>query len=157
MDFRAHKPAAVRAGMIPCGGLVRPVAAERVLLVGDAAGMVSPLTAGGIHTAVKHGQAAGEAVAEFLAGRCEDPNTWFVRSYPRFRTKRLLRLAFDHFQSDFLFNLFLNTKPMRTAAGIVYFNHKGVFGKPPKQTAPTGVPKPLTTGLGDAPHGERGN
>ena len=126
-DFRDRQPTSIRAGMIPCGGVVRPVAANRVLLVGDAAGMVSPVTAGGIHTALKHGLAAGNAVADFLAGRREDPSHWFVRSYPRFRTKRLLRFLFDHFQSDLIFNLLLNTRPMRTAAGIVYFNHKGVF------------------------------
>jgi flavin-dependent dehydrogenase len=127
-DFRDLAPAAVRAGMIPCGGLVAPVAAKRVLLMGDAAGMVSPLTAGGIHTALKHGLAAGHAVADFLSGRREDPSGWFVRSYPRFRTKRMLRFLFDHFQSDALFNLFLNTKLARAAADFVYFNHKGVFG-----------------------------
>jgi flavin-dependent dehydrogenase len=126
-DFRDLAPASVRAGMIPCGGLVQPLAARRVLLVGDAAGMVSPLTAGGIHTAMKHGLAAGHAVADFLCGRREDPSGWFIRSYARFRTKRLLRFLFDHFQSDMLFNLFLNSKPARIAAGIVYFNHKGMF------------------------------
>ena len=126
-DFRRMRPASVRAGMIPCGGVVRPVAAKRVLLVGDAAGMVSPVTAGGIHTALKHGLAAGHAIADYLDGKSEDPSGWFVRSYPRFRTKRVLRFLFDHFQSDLLFNLLLSTKPMRMAAGIVYFHHKGVF------------------------------
>jgi len=126
-DFRAMRPVSVRAGMIPCGGLVHPVAAKRVLLVGDAAGMVSPVTAGGIHTALKHGLAAGHAISDFLNGKCEDPNGWFVRSYPQFRVKRLLRFLFDHFQSDLLFDLLLGTKPMRMAAGIVYFHHKGVF------------------------------
>ena len=127
-DFRGLRPVTVRAGMIPCGGIVRPVAGPRVLLVGDAAGMVSPVTAGGIHTALKHGLAAGHAIADFLNGRAEDPSGWFVRSYPRFRTKRLLRFLFDHFQSDTLFNLLLGTKPVRMAAGIVYFHHKGAFG-----------------------------
>lgn len=126
-DFRHLQPASVRAGMIPCGGVVKPVAAPRMLLVGDAAGMVSPVTAGGIHTALKHGLAAGHAIADFLTGKSEDPCGWFVRSYPRFRTKRLLRFLFDRFHSDMLFNLLLATKPMRTAASIVYFNHKGVF------------------------------
>jgi digeranylgeranylglycerophospholipid reductase len=126
-DFRMRRPASVRAGMIPCGGLVRPVAAKRALLVGDAAGMVSPVTAGGIHTALKHGLAAGHAIADYLAGKREDPSGWFVESYPRFRTKRVLRFMFDHFQSDLLFNLLLGTKPMRLAAGMVYFHHKGVF------------------------------
>jgi len=116
-DFRGVRPASVRAGMIPCGGVVQPVAANRALLVGDAAGMVSPVTAGGIHTALKHGLAAGHAIADYLNGKCEDPSGWFVRSYPSFKTKRALRFLFDHFQSDLLFDLLLSTKPMRMAAG----------------------------------------
>jgi flavin-dependent dehydrogenase len=136
-DFRNREPAAIRAGMIPCGGLVQPVAAKRVLLVGDAAGMVSPLTAGGIHTALKHGLAAGHAVVDFLSGKREDPSGWFVAEYPRFRAKRLLRFAFDHFQSDVLFNILLGTKIMRAAAGIVYFNHKGVFDPAKSQLQPS--------------------
>lgn len=121
------RPSSVRAGMIPCGGIVEPVAAHRVLLTGDAAGMVSPVTAGGIHNALKHGLAAGHAIADYLSGRREDPSGWFVSSYPTFRVKRLLRFLFDRFQSDALFNLLLHTKLVRTAAGIVYFHHKGVF------------------------------
>jgi flavin-dependent dehydrogenase len=62
--------------MIPCGGVVSPVAAQRLLLVGDAAGLVSPVTAGGIHTALKHGLAAGHAIADYLNGKNEDPSGW---------------------------------------------------------------------------------
>jgi digeranylgeranylglycerophospholipid reductase len=126
-DFRRVKPVSIRAGMIPCGGVVHPVAIRRAMLVGDAAGMVSPVTAGGIHTALKHGLAAGHAIADFLNGKGGDPSDAFVQSYPRFRTKRLLRFLFDHFQSDLAFDLLLGTRPMRTAASIVYFHHKGVF------------------------------
>ena len=126
-DLRQRKPVAVRAGLIPCGGVVQPVAGPRVLLVGDAAGMVSPLTAGGIHTALKHGLAAGHAIADYLNGKSGDPCDRFVHSYPTFRLKRWLRFAFDHFQSDLLFNLMLSTRPMRAAASVVYFHHKGVF------------------------------
>jgi digeranylgeranylglycerophospholipid reductase len=127
IDLRDARPSSVRAGLIPCGGVVHPVAASRVLLVGDAAGMVSPVTAGGIHTALKHGLAAGNAVADFLRGRAEDPSGQFVRSYPKFRVKRLLRFAFDRLQLDFPFNWLLATRPMRAAAGVIYFHHKGVF------------------------------
>jgi digeranylgeranylglycerophospholipid reductase len=131
-DVRDREPTAVRAGMIPCGGVVRPVAAERALLVGDAAGMVSPVTAGGIHTALKHGLAAGHAVAEFLEGKCEDPARWFPASYPKFRVKRLLRFLFDHFQSDLLFNLTLSSHPMRMAASQIYFHRRGTMSvRPP--------------------------
>jgi flavin-dependent dehydrogenase len=127
VDLRDTRPTSVRAGMIPCGGVVSPVAAPRVLLTGDAAGMVSPVTAGGIHNALKHGLASGHAVADYLQGRCDDPSGWFVNSYPRFRVKRLLRFLFDRFQSDAMFDLLLQTKLIRATASIVYFHHKGVF------------------------------
>jgi flavin-dependent dehydrogenase len=134
-DFRQARRVAVRAGLIPCGGLVSPLAVRRALLVGDAAGMVSPVTAGGIHTALRHGFAAGLAIADHLNGKAEDPSVSFVRSYPAFRIKRALRFLFDRFQSDLAFNLLLGTRPMRWAAGMIYFHRKGVFepagrGKP---------------------------
>ncbi len=137
IDLRSLQPSSVRAGLIPCGGVVSPVAAPRVLLVGDAAGMVSPVTAGGIHTALKHGLAAGNAVADFLRGKADDPCGQFVRSYPKFRAKRLLRWAFNRLQTDFAFNWLLATRPMRAAAGLVYFHHKGVFDptEPPARIA----------------------
>jgi digeranylgeranylglycerophospholipid reductase len=126
-DVRGREPTSIRAGVIPCGGVVRPVAIERALLVGDAAGMVSPVTAGGIHTALKHGLAAGHAVAEFLEGKCDDPSQWFAATYPKFRTKRLLRWLFDHFQSDLFFNVMLATPLVRMAASQVYFHRRGVM------------------------------
>jgi flavin-dependent dehydrogenase len=126
-DVRARDPASIRAGTIPCGGVVRPVSTERALLVGDAAGMVSPVTAGGIHTALKHGMAAGHAVAEFLEGKCDDPAQWFAATYPKFRTKRLLRFLFDHFQSDLFFNVMLATPLVRMAASQVYFHRRGAM------------------------------
>jgi flavin-dependent dehydrogenase len=58
---------AKRAGLIPVGGPVHPRAGDRVLLVGDAAGLVSPLSAGGIHTALSSGAHAGRAIAAALA------------------------------------------------------------------------------------------
>jgi flavin-dependent dehydrogenase len=123
--FDAGPPVSVRAGMIPCGGLLPRVALPGAMLVGDAAGMVSPVTAGGIHTALKHGQRVGEGVAAFLRGEAADPAGWLVASYPRFRSKRMLRWCFDRFQSDWLFNLLLATRPMRRAAELVYFHRKG--------------------------------
>jgi digeranylgeranylglycerophospholipid reductase len=156
-DLRGLPPASVRAGMIPCGGVVRPVAARRVLLTGDAAGMVSPVTAGGIHNALKHGLAAGHAIADYLSGRREDPSTWFVSSYPQFRVKRLLRFLFDRFQSDLLFNLLLHTRAVRTAAGIVYFHHKGVFDPQSEQSERYPIRLELSGGGGDAGPGNAGD
>ena len=54
----------------------------------------------------------------------------------------MLRFAFDHFQSDTLFNLLLGTRLMRAAASVVYFHRKGVF-------EPASKPAPVTE---DAPN-----
>ena len=42
--------------------------------------MVSPLTARGIRTALKHDSAAGHAIADFLNGKSAAPNEGFVSS-----------------------------------------------------------------------------
>jgi flavin-dependent dehydrogenase len=108
---------------------VRPVAQGRVLLVGDAAGMVSPLTAGGIFTAIDFGARAADAVADFHAGRGPDPALSLPRLYPRFRTKRLLRRALDLGPPNWLVNLMLGTAPMQALARLVYFHSKGLGSK----------------------------
>jgi digeranylgeranylglycerophospholipid reductase len=54
-------------GAIPVGG-IRPMVHERALLVGDAAGLTHPITGAGIPAAVISGEAAGQAVAAWLAG-----------------------------------------------------------------------------------------
>jgi digeranylgeranylglycerophospholipid reductase len=146
IELRGITPAGIRAGLIPCGGVVSPVATSRALLVGDAAGMVSPVTAGGIHTALQHGLAAGNAVADFLHGEAEDPSVNFVRSYPAFRLKRVLRFIFDHLQSDAAFNLLLATRAMRTAAGVIYFHRKGVFDPAQRQPVTSGDQPPARCG-----------
>jgi len=121
-DPGGRAPEHIRAGLIPCGGVVSPVAVSRALLVGDSAGMVSPVTAGGIHTALKHGHEAGEAIAAFATGEQGDPSQWFTRSYPRYRAKRALRWAFDHFQNDLAFDLLLGSAVMRAAARLIFFH-----------------------------------
>ncbi|NML48118.1 NAD(P)/FAD-dependent oxidoreductase [Ramlibacter sp. G-1-2-2] len=118
------EPRSVRAGMIPCGGLLPRVAQPGALLVGDAAGLVSPATAGGIKTALLHGQQAGEAVAAFRAGRAADPAEWLPAKFPSFRTKRLVRRLFEILQNDWAFNVLLGTAPMRKLAEEVYFHRK---------------------------------
>ena len=67
------------------------------------------------------------------------PDDWFVRSYPKFRVRRLLRFLFDHFQSDVAFNLLLATRLMRFAAGVVYC-HNGVFGPHEREPRSLGLP-----------------
>lgn len=119
---RYLKPGQVRAGLIPCGGPVANIARDRVILVGHAAGIVSPVTAGGIHSAWDHGWAVGRAVAAKLRDGGPPPEQVTIDAAPSFRTKRALRWAFDRFQMDWPFNLLLHTQPLRWAAEQVYFH-----------------------------------
>lgn len=118
------RPTSVRAGLIPCGGPVAPLAAPGVILTGDAAGIVSPVTAGGIHSAWRHGKAVGEAIAAHLRDGGPAPERVAAAAAPRFLTKRALRWLFDHAQLDWPFDLLLRTPPMRWAAEQVYFRHR---------------------------------
>ena len=94
------------------------------MLVGDAAGIVSPVTAGGIHSAWEHGWTVGRAVAAKLRDDGPAPELIAERAAPRFRSKRLLRCAFDRLQMDWPFNLLLHTPPLRWAAEQVYFHKR---------------------------------
>lgn len=121
-DGRA--PDAIRAGLIPCGGPVSPLAMPGTILTGDAAGIVSPVTAGGIHSAWRHGWSTGEAIARHLRDGGPSPERVAERAAPRYRMKRALRWAFDRAQMDWPFDLLLGSAPMRWAAERVYFGHR---------------------------------
>jgi geranylgeranyl reductase family protein len=55
-----------RGHRIPHGGSARRVNARRILLAGDAADLVDPLTGEGIYYALRSGHLAGHALADFL-------------------------------------------------------------------------------------------
>ncbi|TWI03683.1 flavin-dependent dehydrogenase [Luteimonas cucumeris] len=116
---------ATRAGLIPCGGPVSPLSSPGVMLVGDAAGIVSPVTAGGIHSAWRHGWAVGEAIAKHVRHGAPRPEPVAVDAAPHFRIKRALRFAYDHLQMDWPFNLLLDSAPLRWTAEQVYFHGRG--------------------------------
>ncbi|TCZ89074.1 NAD(P)/FAD-dependent oxidoreductase [Lysobacter sp. N42] len=119
---RHLRPGHTRAGLIPCSGPVFDMARDGAILVGDAAGIVSPLTAGGIHSAWEHGWAVGRALAAHLRDGGPAPEPAAIDAAPRFRTKRALRWAYDRLQFDWPFDLLLHSPPLRWAAERVYFH-----------------------------------
>ncbi|MHA2298205.1 MAG: geranylgeranyl reductase family protein [Candidatus Hodarchaeales archaeon] len=68
-----------RVGAIPLGGLVKKPIGDRVVLTGDAAGMVSPITGGGLGYGSRGGQFAGIRMAE--AVNENDFSTEFLQKY----------------------------------------------------------------------------
>ena len=114
-----------RSGPIPCGGLVSPLSSRRVLLTGDAAGLVSPLTAGGIRLAFQFGRRAGQSIADYLYHGGADPGVLMAREYPKFAGKVWLRRAWSSAPPNALLNALLFTPPMRALAQRIYFHKRG--------------------------------
>lgn len=114
-----------RSGPIPCGGLVSPLSSHRVLLTGDAAGLVSPLTAGGIRLAFQYGRRAGAAIANYIQDGGADPGLVMARDYPRFGLKTWMRRAWSAAPPNAILNATLFTPPMRALAQWIYFQKRG--------------------------------
>ena len=66
IDLRHAKQIERRGGRIPVGGVLRNISNRHGLLVGDAAGAVSPLTAGGLDPCMRLSTLAAKVVEEFL-------------------------------------------------------------------------------------------
>jgi len=75
------------AGLIP-EPLTRKIYADHVMLVGDAAGHVKPLTGGGIYTGLSCAQLAAEVAAEALEG---EPTAKKLRAYEQAVMKKFGR------------------------------------------------------------------
>lgn len=94
-------PVERRGGPIPVGGVLRRLACPAGLLVGDAAGAVSPLTAGGLDPCLRMSELAAGLTARYL--RSGDPR--ILRQYDgnalrsRFRGRLLLRRVFAGIRS----------------------------------------------------------
>lgn len=79
-----------RGGRIPVGGVLRNIANQQGLLLGDAAGAVSPLTAGGLDPCMRLSTLAAEVVAEYL--ETQNPEVLSAYSGDLFRPRFVSRL-----------------------------------------------------------------
>jgi len=125
LDIRDIRVTSRRSGLIPSGGVVGNLGTRRVMLVGDAAGMVSPVTGGGIHTALHFGRRAAVLVANYLGDRGPAPARALAAEAPRYRAKLWLRRALDLAPPNALINAALMTAPMRRLAQRLYFHSRG--------------------------------
>jgi digeranylgeranylglycerophospholipid reductase len=117
-----------RAGRIPVGGIVDPWSAPGVLLIGDAAGQVSPATGGGIRLAFQFGRRAAQAIADHLLHLGPPPETVLTRELPCFGLKHVMRFGLDLAPPNFLLNAAIGTPTMRFLASHIYFHRRGAGG-----------------------------
>ena len=117
-----------RGGLIPCGGIVRPYARDRVCLLGDAAGMVSPLTAGGIHPSIQIGKELGKAVSRYLYSGGPLPQDAVRAMIPSYALKKHMRTTFDYLlPPNHILNFALGSRVFKHIAQIIFFHNRGLF------------------------------
>ena len=90
VDLRHSELTETRGGRIPVGGVLRRIANQHGLLVGDAAGAVSPLTAGGLDPCLRLSSFAATVILERL--RTNDPHLLLNYSGDAFRSRFISRL-----------------------------------------------------------------
>jgi flavin-dependent dehydrogenase len=90
VDLKAAKLIERRGGRIPVGGVLRHIANDRGLLVGDAAGAVSPLTAGGLDPCMRLSTFAARVIGDYF--ETGDPGVLAAYSGDLFRTRFISRL-----------------------------------------------------------------
>ena len=126
--FEGARVMSRRMGRIPCGGIVKPWATDGVTLIGDAAGMVSPATGGGIGTAFHFGRRAAQLLADHLLHLGPPPEIALAKEMPRFWVQHATRFALDLAPPNTLLSAVLSTPPMRWFAQHVYFRERGGKG-----------------------------
>ena len=90
LDFSNARLEETRGGRIPVGGVLRLIACPRGLLIGDAAGAVSPLTAGGLDGAMRLSRFAAQTLEDVASGTGRSIE--MVYSGEAFRARFLSRL-----------------------------------------------------------------
>ncbi|HVR41876.1 MAG TPA: NAD(P)/FAD-dependent oxidoreductase [Thermoanaerobaculia bacterium] len=133
-DLSAARVVERRGGRIPVGGILPRISCRRGLLVGDAAGAVSPLTAGGLDGAMRLSRFA----AEVLATAVDKDDDAMLSLYSgaefraRFLSRRWMRRALAAVRSPLLVEAgcaLLRTQPFSRMAWHVFFG-RGSFPEP---------------------------
>ncbi len=126
LGLRLPAPRERRGGRIPVGGVLHRIANRRGLLVGDAAGAPSPLTAGGLDPCLRLSRMAAQVAMEFMKSGDEQVLAAFSgrRFRARFVSRLGMRCLFDFLTSrptlDWFFEI-LRWPVARKAAARVFF------------------------------------
>lgn len=107
VDLRKAQHVERRAGRIPVGGVLKNIGNQRGLLVGDAAGAVSPLTAGGLDPCMRLSTFAAGVIADFLeSGDAQVLETYSGELFrSRFASRLWMRRLADTFRQPLLLEL----------------------------------------------------
>ncbi len=124
MGLGFGRPLARRSGLIPSGATLRRTHAGRVMVIGDAAGHVSPLTGGGIVQTLRLGRRCAQLAADWMFAGGDHPAVVLAEEAPRFRGKLLLRRLLDLAPPNWLWNAAIGTAAFRSLAQATYFHQR---------------------------------
>ena len=124
-DLKNAELSETRGGRIPVGGILRRIANENGLLIGDAAGAVSPLTAGGLDPALRLSKFAAEIVLERL--QTDEAKVLLKFSGELFRARFISRLWMRKISKTFTNQRFLEIAFSFLRSGIGRKFAKHVF------------------------------
>lgn len=105
VDLTTSEVTETRGGRIPVGGILRRIANENGLLIGDAAGAVSPLTAGGLDPCMRLSAMAAKVVEQRL--KSSDSKILLDYSGELFRARFISRVWMRRIVSLFANQMFL--------------------------------------------------
>jgi flavin-dependent dehydrogenase len=130
-DFTRARKVERRGGRIPVGGVLKRIACTRGLLVGDAAGAVSPLTAGGLDPCMRLSGLAAEVISDYLATGDEGALARYSGTSfrARFASRLWMRRALSSFESPLLVEAacaLMRRAPFNALARHVFFG-RGSF------------------------------
>lgn len=80
--FKNGQTLEIQGGGVPLAAPLKQQFADNIILVGDAARHVNPITGGGIHTALRCGVIAGKFLSEFLSAG-KQPSAQALSEYQR--------------------------------------------------------------------------
>src|SRR5881397_682124 len=121
--LKGGKTSSLIADSLPVDGPLGRTYSDRVMAVGDAAGMVMPTNGGGIQTALVTGRLAGEAAVRY----CQDgtplssyEDSWREQIGMEMENSRMMRQASDRLMSHaLLFHLLLRMMGPKRIAKVV--------------------------------------
>lgn len=119
--LKKQQAISTRAGLIPVNATVSPCYRDPVYLVGDSAGMVSPLTGGGIHTAMRYGAELGRYLSEKLEAKSLALQPF---NPPQFKIKYLAHFIYVYMTPNWFLELFFALRLIKPLAFIVFFFKK---------------------------------
>ena len=143
IDLRCAQLVERRGGRIPVGGVLPHIANEHGLVIGDAAGAVSPLTAGGLDPCMRLSTFAAGVIKEYLD--TNDPTALTAYAGQLFRARFVSRLWMRRFASKVQQPFLLEATcaalrlPLLNALAWHVFFGRGSFPDMARQLAPEPV------------------